>query len=67
MKIKVLLDKELIMNSKSLHTSLPFMVRSHVEEKREKVRITINYKILNNNTVFNGYHIHNKMVLFSRI
>ena len=54
-QIKELLDKGLIRNSKSSHTSPAFMVRNHVEEKKGKVRMVINYKKLNNNTVFDGY------------
>ena len=43
------------------------MVRNHAEEKREKARMIINYKKLNDNTVFDGYYIPNKTVLFNRI
>jgi len=43
-QIKEILDKWLIRNSRSPHTSSAFMVRNHAEEKREKVRMVINYK-----------------------
>ena len=43
-QIKELLDKELIKNSKSPHTNPAFIVRNHVEEKRGKARMVINYK-----------------------
>ena len=43
------------------------MVRNHAEEKRGKARMIINYKKLNDNTVFDGYYIPNKTVLFNRI
>ena len=66
-QIKELLDKGLIRNSKSPHTSPAFMVRNQVEEKRGKARMVINYKKLNDNTVFDGYYIPNKTVLFNRI
>ena len=66
-QIKKLLDKGLIRNSKSPHTSLAFMVRNHAEEKRGKARMVINYKKLNDNTVFDGYYIPNKTVLFYKI
>jgi len=66
-QIKELLDKGLIRSSKTPHTSPAFMVRNHVEEKRRKVRIVINYKMLNDNTIFDGYYIPNKTVLFNRI
>ena len=63
---KKLLDKGLIRNSKSPHTSPAFMVRNYSEEKRGKTRMVINYKKLNDNTVFDGYYISNKTILFNR-
>jgi len=66
-QIKELLDKGLIRNSRSPHTKPAFMVTNHAEEKREKARMVINYKKLNDNTVFSGYYIPNKTVLFNRI
>ena len=42
-QVKRLLDKGLIQNSKSPHTSSAFMVRNHAEEKRGKARMIINY------------------------
>jgi len=36
------------------------MVRNHAEEKKETVRMVINYKKLNNNVVLDGYYISNK-------
>jgi len=38
-----------------------------LKKKEEKVRMVINYKKFNDNTVFDGYYIPNKMVLFNRI
>jgi len=66
-QIKELLDKGLIRNSKSPHKSLAFMVKNHAEEKRGKARMVINYKRLNNNTIFDGYYISNKTVVFNKI
>jgi len=43
------------------------MVRNQDEEKRGKARVVINYKKFNDNTVFDGYYIPNKTVLFNRI
>ena len=43
------------------------MVKNDAEEKREKARIVINYKKLNENTVFDGYSIPNKIVFLNRI
>jgi len=42
------------------------MVRNHAEEKRGKARM-VNYLKLNDNTIFDGYYIPNKTVLFNRI
>jgi len=66
-QIKELLEKRLIQNNKSPHTSPAFMVRNHAEEKRRKARMVINYKKLNDNTIFDGYYIPNKTILFNRI
>jgi len=66
-QIKELLDKGLIRNGKSPHTSPTFMVRNHAEEKRGKARIVINYKKFNDNIVFDSYYIPSKIVLFTRI
>ena len=66
-QIDELLKKGLIRESKSPHSSPAFMVRNHAEEKRGKARMVINYKKLNDNTVFDGYYIPNKTVLFNRI
>jgi len=66
-QIKELLDKGLIRNSKSPHSNLAFMVRNHAEEKRGKGRMVINYKKLNDNTIFGGYYIPSKTVLFNKI
>jgi len=46
-QIKV--DKGLIKNSRSPHTSLAFMARNNAEEKRGKTRMVINYKKLSGN------------------
>ena len=62
-QIKELLKKKLIRSS----NSPAFMVRNHSEEKRGKARMVINYKKLNDNTVFDGYYIPNKTVLFNKI
>ena len=64
---KELMNKGLIRNSKSPDTSPAFIVRIHAEEKRGKTRMVINYKNLNDNTVFDGYYIPNKTTIFNRI
>jgi len=43
------------------------MIRNHAKEKRGKARMVINYKKLNDNTIFDGYYIPNKTILFNRI
>jgi len=65
--MKELLDKGLIKNNKSPHISPTFMERNHAEEKIGKARTVINYKKLNDNTIFGDYYIPNKTVLFNRI
>ena len=66
-QIKELLDKGLIKNSKSSHTSPAFIIRNHAGERRGKARMVINYKKLNDNIVFDGYYIPNKTAIFNRI
>ena len=66
-QIKELLDKRLIKNNASPYMSLTFMGRNHNEEKIEKVRILINYRKFNDNTIFDGYYIPNKIVILNRI
>ena len=63
-KIKKSLDKWLIRSSMNPHTSPAFMVRNHAEEKRGKARMVINYKKLNDNTIFDGCYVPNKTILF---
>ena len=61
------MDNGLIRNIKSSHTSAAFMVQNHAEEKIRKAKMVISYKNLNDNTVFDGYYIPNKIILFNRI
>ena len=48
-QIKEILEKGLIGSTKSPHTDPVFIVRNHTEEKREKARMSINYKKFNDN------------------
>ena len=66
-QIKEFLDKGLIRNKKSPHTNPAIMVRNYAEEKRGKTIMVINYKKCNDDTVFDGYYIPNKTILFNRI
>lgn len=59
-QIKELLYLEVIRESRSKHRSAAFMVRNHSEIKREKARMVINYKILNDNIRDDTYLIPNK-------
>ena len=47
-------------DNKSPHSSPAFMVNNHSEQKRGKPRMVINYKRLNELTVFDGYFLLNK-------
>ena len=61
------MDKGLIRNSESPHSSVAFMVRNHTEKKREKARILINYKKINCNNVFDDYYIDDILVFSKTI
>ena len=50
--IRELLDLKLIRPSKSPHSSPAFMVRNRNEINRGKARMVVNYKQLNDNTIF---------------
>jgi hypothetical protein len=56
-KIKELLDKKLIEETNSPHSSPAFMVGNYSEIKRGKARMVINYKRLNEHLEFDGYFI----------
>ncbi|KAJ9536290.1 hypothetical protein OSB04_un000538 [Centaurea solstitialis] len=62
---KELLDLKLIRISHSPHSSPAFMVRKHSEIARGKARMVINYKKLNDNTVFDGYFLPHKESLIN--
>ena len=47
------------------YTTPTLMIRNYAEEKRAKDRMIINYRKLNNNTIFDGYYIPNKVVIFN--
>lgn len=52
--------------NKSPHSSPAFMVNNHSEQKRGKPRMVINYKRLNDLTVFDGYFLPNKELLINK-
>jgi hypothetical protein len=41
------------------------MVRNHAEQVRNKARMVINYKKLNDNTIFDGYFLPHKESLIN--
>ena len=65
-QIKELLDLKLIRPSKSPHSSSTFMVRNRNKINREKARIVVNYKQLNDNAIFDGYFLPNKEILIHK-
>ena len=62
-----LLKLNVIRRSDSLHRSATFLVNKHSEQKREKSKMVINYKRLNNNTEDDGYDILTKEYLLGKI
>ena len=54
-QLKELSELNLIRPSKSPHSCLAFMVRNRNEINRNKARMVVNYKQLNDNTIFDGY------------
>ena len=64
-QIKELLNSKLIRPSHSPHSSPAFLVRKHAEIARGKARMVINYKKLNENTIFDGYFLPHKESLIN--
>ena len=64
-QINELMQMNLIRESKSPHSNHAFMVKKHIEIKRGKTRMMINYKELDKNTKFDGYYIQNKKILIN--
>jgi hypothetical protein len=60
MHIEELLKMKAIRESQSLHRSTAFIVRNHSKIVRDKSRMVINYKRLNDNMVDDAYNIRNK-------
>ena len=67
MHINDLLTLGVIRRSESPHRSTTFLVNKHSEQKREKSRMVINYKRLNDNTKDDGYDILTKEDLLGKI
>jgi hypothetical protein len=67
MHIEELLKLKAIRESRSSHRSIAFIVRNHSEIVRGKSRMVINYKRLNDNTVYDAYNIPNKQEWINRI
>jgi len=68
--LKELEDRQLAFKSseenKSPNSSPAFMANNHSEQKRGKPRMVINYKRLNEVTVFDEYFLPNKEVLINK-
>ena len=65
-QLKELSELNLIRPSKSPHSSSAFMVRNRNEINRNKARMVVNYKQLNDNTIFDGYFLPNKETLIHK-
>ena len=65
-QLNELSNLKLIRLSKSPHSSLAFMVRNRNEINRNKVRMVVNYKQLNDNTIFDGYFLPHKETLIHK-
>ena len=69
-QLRELEEKQLAFKSteetKSPHSSPAFMVNKHSEQKGGKPRMVINYKRLNELTIFDGYFLPNKEVLINK-
>ena len=64
-QLNELLNLTLIIRpSKSPHSSPAFMVRNRNDINRNKARMVVNYKQLNDNTIFDGYFLpHNETLI----
>ena len=65
-QLKELCDLNLIRPSKSPHSSPTFMVINRNEINRNKAHMVVNYKQLNDNTIFDGYFLPNKETLIHK-
>ena len=65
-QLKELYKLQLIRPFKSPHSSLAFMVTNRNEINRNKARMVVNYKQLNDNTIFDGYFLPNKETLIHK-
>ena len=59
-QLNELSNLKLIRPSKSPHSSPPLMDRNRNEINRNKARMVVNYKQLNDNTIFDGYFLFHK-------
>ena len=65
-QLQELCDLNLIRPSKSPHSSPTFMVRNRNEINKNKARMVVNYKQLNDNTIFDSYFLPNKETLIHK-
>jgi len=66
-QIKELLEKGLIGQSKGSYSSPAFMVMNEVEKRRNKARMVINFKKLNQFTKTDNYFLLNKEVFINLV
>ena len=66
-QIKELLEKGLVRPSKGSYSSPAFMIMNEAEKRRNKVRIVINYKKLNQFTKTDNYFLPNKEALINLV
>ena len=65
-QLSKLLNLNLIRPSKSPHSSSVFMVQNRNEINRNKARVVVNYKQLNDNMVFDGYFLPHRETLIHK-
>ena len=65
-QLNELSNLKLIRPSKSPHNSPAFMVRNRNEINRNKARMVVNYKQLNDNTIFYSYFLPHKETLIHK-
>ena len=53
-------------DNKSPHSSAAFMVNNHSEQKRGKLRMVINYKMVNELTIFDDYFHSNEELILNK-
>lgn len=58
---------KIIIPSKSPHRASAFLVEKHSEQKRQKKRMVVNYRAMNDATIKDGYNLPNIEEILSLI